>query len=292
VKILLASAFAAAAFQLYNECLKPFFDSSAHIGTIDWATIAFVQKETSSGLNEVLLAAAAYIYMGVSLFIYFVVLFYGTTFSAYLRKLSTTGEQLRLIWRDPHFEYELNDTVQRVFLGSLLGLGATYLMRLQVNYLQSDASNVFAFMFSGERQLLYWLTGNTDASSAQIAQNIATVATSAWTSFAVSVYAVFMFSVAFMLLSASFTSTKEYYMANIDREYWRRQRDVAHEPKLIARLQQLRFLAAVPQARSLAILAVGMIASCFLPQYGSILIATLAYGVWHLMRSPRRVPLP
>jgi hypothetical protein len=274
-------------FQWYRDCYLPVKSGSLLGGPIDWSSISIVQPETASATTEIWFSGLAYAYMAFSLWIYLSVMIYPATFSWYLQKISIGDGSFRLIPRQKLFQSQLATLAQRSFIATFLGLFAAYLMRLQASYLQSSSKNIFDFMFLYERKLFNSLFYTTLGSDQFASQRM--LITSAFSSWGVAAYALFMFTVNMVLLMSIYYNSKEYYLSHISSPRWRENVQLSYNSGEIEGIKTRTFLDAVlPSYKRYAALVVGMLASCLAPWFGSLVICTLLFAVGGFMIWGRR----
>jgi hypothetical protein len=290
--------------QWYSDCALPVITGDLGKAPTDWATIKSSRQDAALHTSQTLISEIwvvlsnvwfsfiAYCYMAAALWVYAAVFVHGVTFAEFLQNLSENRESIRLIWK-PALKSELKEIVDRIFFGLVLGFLAAYCMRLQAMYLLSvTQSNVLDFMFSGERRLLqsFVAAGSGSGYASVAAADPATSVTSAITSWIVALYAVLMFFGTVFFVYLGVKNAKKYYLSHLIDKAWRTQIQLqVDEPQALAavanEVRRDRFLSAVlPDARAYAIIAVGLLASAWKPEFGSLLILTSCYAIWHYWR--------
>jgi hypothetical protein len=262
--------------QWLDDCYQPLSQMSLLGKAVDWTNITIAQPETTNTTAELLFTGVAYSYMAISLWIYLFVLLYAAAFAWYISRLSRGVTGFRLVFRSEQLPNLLCDLNKRIFVFTFLGFLSAFSMRLQTSYLPSSASNVIEFMFSSELRFLF--DGNI--TPAQLSGSHEGVGTPPWPSWPVFIYAAVMFGFAFSMLHAAYNKARDYYLAHIDSEAWRRAVDASFDEQEIRYIRTHRFWRSVaPDFGHWAIMSSLMLASMALPTIGSLFLSGLLYAV-------------
>ena len=288
--LLLASVTFISVFQWYNDCYLPLSLGKLQGGPVDWSTIAIVQPNAVRVSTEMWFSALAYFYMAIALWLYTAIPVYGATFSWYLRKLSLPTGDFRLVLRPDAFQKELAGLTRRMFACTFLGLLASYLMQLQASYLKETDKNIFEFMFSGELTILHHLFSFADVGSASQTNSILHIdVTSSFTSWPVAIYALLMFTVYIVLLQNAHSNAKGYYLDHINLQEWRARMGLQLDAREIDVVRSQTFIdGALPAHKHFALLTIGAVMSCIVPQFGSVVIVTLCYAAARVFLSRQK----
>lgn len=137
----------AGVFQWIGVCLMPLINGGGNYAT-DWGTIAIVRPEIVTIPVAIVFTAFAYLFMCLSLYLFFVGLILLYSVINDLRKLREAAKT------QPHasFERDLTQTgfwvMQWVFRCTVLGMLIAIVMKLQSAYLASNGTNVVAWVIT------------------------------------------------------------------------------------------------------------------------------------------------
>jgi len=259
------------AAEWYTTCLSPYLPSfEGKITAPDWSTAAAAKGKTGVD-KSVVFSGIAYLYMAIALYVYLAILVYVTTYCVFLSNLADPTGDLRIVMRDSTVGDHLSVTGTIIFWCTILGLGAGFMMRLQATYLGKHYLAVTKLLFSDLLSLTDQLSTVADKPIANAAEVPAT-----WTGLYEMLFTLLCLFTSFVFLYNTFQKAQR---SSLDKD-WRKTLKFDSAAEDVAAVRKLSFLDSVfPNYLHMTVVVTGVTASGFFIGYGSIALATLAYGV-------------
>jgi hypothetical protein len=257
---------------------------------IDWSNGILYNKSAGDRWPIFGFTILAYIFHSVTAFSYLSGLLYSLTFALFLHRISTKSDTFRMVFKREFWEH-LSGFYRNIYWAILIGLYGAFLVRLQAVYLTSNAPDITTFLIQdwGLAVLGPTVKGllNLDIGTGfkPIPELAGKTDNSSWAALALTGFSLLCLIGVTYILYIVYLNTKNYFLAKIGDERWRRSVDLPDFSKAqIEQVRKARFSETVltnPTNLGLLIL-LPLISMAFLA-IGTLLVAAIIYAIFQLL---------